>query len=253
MKLEKPISFFDLETTGKDRKKDRVVEIAIIKIAPDGSKQTYEKRINPLMPISPEATEVHGISNEDVSMCQTFEDLSHEILNFIKGSDLGGYNLIHFDIPILIEEFKRCKIDYSLLGVNIIDCYVIFSKKEKRDLTNALKFYSGKELVNSHSAIADIEATIDVFKGQLKMYDDLGNSIEEISKFGRNPNAVDIDGKILKNDQGVYVFGVGKHIDKSIVKIKKEDSGYFSWIVNKSDFNDQTKDLIKRIGNGEIV
>jgi len=252
LKLERPICFFDLETTGIDKKKDRIVEIAIIKILPNWERITYEKRINPLMPISKEASEVHGIWADDVEMCQTFEDLSIEILEFIKDCDLGGYNLIQFDIPLLLEEFKRCKIIFSTLGINVIDSYVIYSKKEKRDLTSALKFYTGKDLVNSHSAIADIEATIDVFGGQVEVYDDLGDSIFEISKFGRDPKAVDSDGKVVLDNDGICVFSFGKYKGQSIAKIKKSDSGYYSWLISKADLSDATKEVFKKIEKGEL-
>ena len=181
VKLERPICFFDLETTGAKVGKDRIVEIAILKVNTDNQESHKVWRINPEMDISFQATQVHGISNDMVKNEQNFQYYSNEIYEFIKGCDLAGFNAIKFDIPILVEELIRADIDFDFSKVRMIDSQVIFHKKEPRNLSAALKFYCGKTLENAHSALGDTMATFEVFKAQLEKYDDLEPNIEESS------------------------------------------------------------------------
>jgi len=183
-KIDRDIVFFDLESTGKNPFTDRIVEISVAKIKVDGSIEVKTRRINPQIPIPPSATAIHGISDNDVKDCPTFKAISTSLFKYLDGCDIGGYNAVKYDIPLLSEEFKRSGINsFSLDGRRIIDPQIIFHKMEPRDLSAALKFYCGKELNDAHSAEADIIATVEVFLGQLKRYQETFKTLDDVSKF----------------------------------------------------------------------
>ena len=246
LNLKKPIAFFDLETTGIDVSKDRIVEIAILKINPNQSTESKTMRINPTIPIPKEVTKIHGISDVDVKDAPTFKQEAKNIARFIEGCDLAGYNSNKFDIPLLAEEFLRADVDFSLKNRNFIDVQVIFHKKEQRTLTAAYKFYCKKELEGAHGAEADTNATYEVLQAQLDMYDDLENDIEALSKISYHKKSADLVGRIVYNKKGEEVFAFGKHNGKTVEEVLEKDPGYFAWMLN-ADFPLYTKKVLTEI------
>lgn len=244
--LKKPICFFDLETTGINVAKDRIVEIAILKVYPNGNKESHTWRVNPEMPIPIEASSVHGITNEMVANEPTFKELAPKVYQLISDSDLGGYNSNRFDIPVLAEEFLRAEIDFDLKRALSVDVQTIFHKMEKRTLEAAYRFYCGKELINAHSAEADTSATYEVLLGQLKKYPNLKNDIAFLSDFSSHKDRADFAGFIVYNDEGTEVFSFGKYKGKSVVEVLENDPGYFGWLQN-ADFPLYTKKVLTRI------
>lgn len=255
LKIEKPIVFFDLETTGRNVAKDRIIEIAMIKLLPDGTKENKALRINPGVPIPQEVVEITGIRDEDVADKPRFEDLAQEIKAFIGDSDLAGYNSNRFDVPLLCEEFDRAGVEFALTNRNLIDAMNIFTKMLPRTLSGAYKYFCGKELDDAHSAFADAQGTLDVLEAQLDKYkdteykDEKGNvskpvvndveKLAEFSKFGRN---VDLAGKLIYNNKGEICYTFGKYEGKPVTV----DVGYLDWIL-RSDFPKTTKDVIRQI------
>ncbi len=259
LNLTRPIAFFDLETTGVNVASDRIVEIAIVKIMPDGTKELKEKRINPTIPIPLESSLVHGIYDKDISDAPTFKAIGKSLADFLKDCDLGGYNSNKFDIPVLMEEFLRAEIDFSLEGRNCVDVQNIFHQMEQRTLKAAYKFYCGKELVNAHAALADIEATFEVFLSQIERYKDteftdkkgntskpVVNDMKALSDFSGVTKNVDLAGRIIYNDKGVEVFNFGKHTGKPVVDVLKQEPSYYAWMQN-GDFPLYTKKVLTRI------
>lgn len=246
LELKKPIVFFDLETTGINVTNDRIVEISLVKILPNGTEDKKTMRINPTIPISKEATSIHGISNEDVKNEPTFADVAKNIAKYIEGCDLAGFNSNRFDIPMLAEEFLRSEIDIDLKRNKFVDVQVIFHKMEQRTLTAAYKFYCNKNLENAHSAEADTLATYEVLKAQIEKYSNLENDIEFLSEFSSHNKNVDFAGRIVYNDKGEEVFNFGKHKGKTVEKVFEIDSGYYGWILN-SDFPLYTKKVLTAI------
>lgn len=240
LNLQKPLCFFDLETTGISITHDRIIEIAIVKILPSGEKEIYETRMNPTIPIPDSSSKIHGIYDDDVKNSPTFQDLGEKILNFIGDSDLGGYNCLRFDIPLLVEEFARHNLDFDTDARKVVDVQQIFFKKEKRDLSSAYQFYCNKNLDNAHSAKADTVATYEVLLGQLEKYDDLENDINALSSLSKNPNQVDFANRLVKNDKGEILFNFGKHKGKKVVDVLKVEPQYYKWMMN-SDFSSDTK------------
>jgi DNA polymerase-3 subunit epsilon len=235
LKLDRPIVFFDLETTGTNIYADRIVEISVVKIRPDNSIEIKTKRVNPERPIPPEATAIHGIKDEDVANQPPFKAMAKSIFDFFEGCDLGGYNVVRFDIPLLAEEFKRANLDFSAKGRRIIDSQIIYHKKEPRDLSAALKFYCGKEMNNAHNAEADILATIEVFVGQTKKYDSLPANIEELNLFCnyKDENWIDGDGKFRwSGEEAVINFGKNQGIP--LKKIAADDPRFLQWMIKSS-------------------
>lgn len=248
LKLERPLVFFDLETTGLEIGKDRIIEIYMMKVHPDSSVEEYKKRVNPDgVPISSGAYEKHGISIEDLKDEPTFQMLASEVHEFVKDCDLAGYNIIKFDIPFLIDELLRCGIYYNPRGMNVLDSYVILIKNEPRTLEGMYKYYTGKTLQEAHKAEADINATIEILEKQLIKYN-LPEEIKTISD-GIKPDSenVDLAGKLKKDKDGKIVFTFGKHANKSVVDVYKSDAGYFDWIINKSEMPRETKFVFKKI------
>src|SRR6056297_2556003 len=183
LNLKKPLVFFDLETTGTNIVKDRIVEISMLKIMPNGDQESKTMKVNPTIPISAEAESIHGISNEDVKNAPAFPEVAQTVLQFIEGCDLAGFNSNRFDLPLLAEELIRADVDYDLKKQDFIDVQVIFHKMEKRTLSAAYQFYCKKELKNAHSAEADTIATYEILKAQLEYYDQLENNVEQLSEF----------------------------------------------------------------------
>lgn len=246
LKLHKPLCFFDLETTGVNVGKDRIVEISILKVYPNGNKESRTLRVNPEVPIPHEATAVHGISNEDVAHEPTFVQVAPQIWEMLKDSDLAGYNSNRFDIPLLAEEFLRHGFDFDLEKHRLVDIQVIFFKKEPRDLTAAYKFYCNKSLENAHSAEADVEATYEIFKAQIEKYEDLENDIKFLSEFSSQKKTADLAGFIGIDDNGNEIFNFGKYKGQTVKDVFEKDQGYYGWIQN-ADFPLYTKKVLTRI------
>jgi len=246
LNLKKPIVFFDLETTGVDVANDRIVEISLLKILPNGKEETKTMRVNPGMPIPPQATEIHGISDKDVEDKPKFNELAKTIANYLEGCDLAGYNSNKFDIPLLAEEFLRADIDFDLKKLRFIDVQVIFHKMEQRTLSAAYKFYCEKDLNNAHSAEADTKATYEILKAQIDRYSELNNDMEELSKFSSHNNNADFAGRIVFDDNGNEVFNFGKYKGQKVETVLEKDPGYFSWMLN-SDFPLYTKKVLTAI------
>jgi DNA polymerase-3 subunit epsilon len=246
LNLKKSIAFFDLETTGIDVSKDRIVEISILKVNPNQSTETKTMRINPEMPIPREATKIHGITDEDIKNAPTFKQEAKNIAKFFEACDLAGYNSNKFDIPLLMEEFLRADVDFSLKNRNFVDVQVIYHKKEQRTLSAAYKFYCNKELSDAHSAEADITATYEVLKAQLDKYPDLKNDVESLSKFSYHKKSADLAGRIVYNKEGKEVFNFGKHAGKTVEEVLEKEPGYFAWMLN-ADFPLYTKKILTEI------
>ncbi len=244
LKLNKPICFFDLETTGINVTNDRIVEISILKVFPNGNKESYTWRINPEMKIPAETTAIHGITDEMVANEPTFKELSRKINDLIKDSDLGGFNSNRFDIPLLAEELLRAEIDFDLKKNLAVDVQTIFHKMEKRTLEAAYKFYCDKDLTNAHSAEADTLATYEVLLAQLDKYEDLENDITFLSSFSSHQNFADFAGFVGYNKEGQEIITFGKHKGKVIEDLFKTEPGYFSWIQN-ADFPNYTKKVLR--------
>lgn len=246
LKLSKPICFFDLETTGINISKDRIVEISIHKVFPDGKEQTYTKKVNPTIPIPPEVTLVHGISDEDVADAPTFKDLAKEIYMMIKDSDLGGFNSNRFDIPLLAEEMLRAEIDFDMKNCQSVDVQTIFHKMEQRTLSAAYKFYCNKSLDDAHSAEADTKATYEVLKAQLERYDELENDTKFLAEFSARKKFADFAGFLIFNKQGEECFSFGKYKGKRVLDVLEQEPGYFGWLLN-ADFPLYTKKVLTAI------
>ena len=243
LKLPKPIIFFDTETTGLDVGNDRIVSIAVTKVMPDGEMISKNYLINPIIPISKEASDIHGITNDMVVDKPKFNQLAKSMYAFIKDCYLGGYNNNYFDNQLLQEEFLRCGIEYPPYDVVSIDACSIFKTYEKRDLTSALKFYCDKEMENAHDAMADNNATLEIFLGQIKKYDDLKSmTIEEIAKIGKPENQVDFAGRILKDAEGDYIWNFGKPKGKKI----RLEMGFGDWVLT-NQFPQSFKNLVSKI------
>ncbi len=246
LNLTKPIVFFDLETTGINVSKDRIVEICVLKVMPDGTENIKTWRVNPTIPIPEHASKVHGIYDKDVANEPTFADLAKEISQFIGNSDLAGYNSNKFDVPLLVEEFLRADVDFDVKKRKLVDVQVVFFKKEPRTLSAAYKFYCQKDLENAHTAEADVLATYEVLKSQIDKYEDIKNDINQISKFSSQFKSVDFAGMIIFNSKNEEVFNFGKHKGKSVAEVFRQEPGYYSWIMN-ADFPLYTKKVLTAI------
>ena len=246
LNLIRPLCFFDLETTGTNVAKDRIVEISILKVHPDGKEEKFTWRVNPTVPIPAETTAIHGIAAEDVADAPTFNQLANQIYNLIKEADLAGYNSNRFDIPLLAEELLRAGVDFDMKNKNAIDVQTIFHKMEQRTLEAALKFYCGTTLDNAHSAEADAIATYEVLKAQLDRYEELDNNMKSLAEFSSRKKLADFAGFITFNKGGDEVFSFGKHKGKKVEDVLEEEPGYFGWIQN-ADFPLYTKKVLTGI------
>ncbi|RMB56882.1 3'-5' exonuclease [Dokdonia sinensis] len=246
LNITRPICFFDLETTGINVAKDRIVEISILKVFPDGREEEFTERINPTVPIPAETTAVHGISDADVADKPTFAERAKDIHDIIKDSDLAGFNSNRFDIPLLVEELLRADIDFEMKNRNAIDVQNIFHKMEQRTLVAAYKFYCDKDLTNAHSAAADTKATYEVLKSQLDRYEDLPQDMKSLAEFSSHKKKADFAGFIGYNKEGEEIFTFGKHKGKKVEEVLDNEPGYFGWIQN-ADFPLYTKKVLTAI------
>ena len=252
LQLTRPIAFIDLETTGVSLSTDRIVEIAIIKLLPDGSRQVKRKLINPEMPIPKASSDIHGISDDMVKDAPTFKQVANEVKMFIDGCDLGGYNSNRFDIPILMEEFLRVGLDVDLSKRKMVDVQHIFYTMEPRTLSAAYKFFCEKELVDAHSAEADVSATIDVFLAQLEKYKKLGNTVESVLGVIGEEKIVDYARRFGYDDKGVEIFNFGKYKGKAVSEILKAEPQYYDWMM-RGDFPLHTKQKLTEIFNRHFL
>lgn len=246
LNLNRPICFFDLETTGINISKDRIVEISILKVFPNGNKESKTWLVNPEMPIPAETTAVHGITDEKVANEPAFSQLAGKINEMLKGCDLAGFNSNRFDIPLLAEELLRVELDFDMKNAVAIDVQTIFHKMEKRTLSAAYKFYCNQELENAHSAAIDTNATYEVLKAQLDRYDELENDVKFLADFSSRKQFADFAGFIAFDEDNKEVFSFGKHKGKLVEQVLEDEPGYFGWI-QKADFPLYTKKVLTAI------
>ena len=246
LNLKRPIIFFDLETTGVDTAKDRIVEISLVKVMPDGEEIVKTRRINPEMPIPAEATAIHHITDEDVKDCPTFKQIAKSLYKFIEGCDFGGFNSNRFDLPMLVEEFLRAGVDVDFKSRKFIDVQNIFHKMEQRTLVAAYKFYCDKDLTDAHSAEADTRATYEVLKAQLDRYAELQNDVTALAEFSARGETADYAGRIGYNEKGEEVFNFGKYKGVKVSEVFQREPSYYDWMM-KGDFPLYTKKVITEI------
>jgi DNA polymerase-3 subunit epsilon len=259
LNLRNPLVFFDLETTGINLVSDRIVEISLLTVYPNGKEEQKTYRVNPEMPIPAESTAIHGITNEDIKDCPPFKELAQKLANDLEGCDLAGFNSNKFDIPLLAEEFLRAGVDFDLKKRKFIDAQVIFHKMEQRTLSAAYKFYCNKELIGAHGAHADTLATYEVLKAQLDKYqgakfvdahgktsEPIVNDIDILSKFSSHTNNADLAGRIIYNEKGQEVFSFGKYRNVTVEDVFAKDPAYYSWMMN-GDFPLYTKKVLTAI------
>ncbi len=245
LQITKPLAFIDLETTGTNLGTDRIVEIAIVKLLPDGTKSVKRKLINPQMPIPKTASDIHGITDEMVKDAPTFADVARELKQMLDGCDLAGYNSNRFDIPLLMEEFLRANVDFDMKGRKMLDVQNIFHKMEQRTLSAAYKFYCNKSLDDAHSAEADASATHEVLLAQVEKYPELGNTIESVLKFVGEDVIVDFARRFVM-ENGVEVFNFGKFKGKPVADVLKTEPQYYDWMM-RGDFPQHTKQKLTEI------
>lgn len=258
LNLKSPLAFFDLETTGINISHDRIVEISILKVQPNGTEEKFTKLVNPGKPIPTETSLIHGIYDDDVKDAPAFKDLAKTIAKFLEGCDLGGFNILKFDVPMLVEEFLRTGVNFDISKRKLIDAQRIFHLMEKRNLSAAYKFYCNKVLENAHSAEADTLATFEIFQSQVERYDGqevldmkgnkLGvvqNDMDAIHKITLQ-KMVDLAGRMVINDKGEEVFNFGKHKGKPVIEVLKREPMYYDWI-QKNDFPLDTKRKLTEI------
>ena len=246
LKLHKPLCVFDLETTGINVSKDRIVEICILKVNPDASRESKTWLVNPEMPIPKESTEVHGITDEKVKNAPTFKEIAPKILEMISGSDLGGFNSNRFDVPLLAEELLRAGLDFDLSKFKLVDAQTIYHKMEPRNLTAAYQFYCKKDLENAHSAEADVLATFEVLDAQVGHYDELPKEIAGLSDFSFHSKFADLAGMIHFDENEQEIFAFGKYKGQKVKEVFQKDLGYYAWIQN-ADFPLYTKKILTKI------
>lgn len=261
LKLKRPLAFFDLETTGVNIATDRIVEIAVLKIMPDGSEEVFHKRINPERPIPPESSMFHGIYDEDIKDAPTFKEEAANIATFLADSDLAGYNSNKFDVPMLMEEFLKAGVDFSLKNRSFVDVQNIFHQMEQRTLKAAYRFYCGENLDNAHSAEADVRATYEVLKAQLHKYDGepfedkhgtvsypVVNDVSALHDFTNLSKPVDFAGRLVYNEDGAVVINFGKHKGRSVFDVFEAEPSYYAWMQN-GDFPLYTKKVLEELWN----
>lgn len=252
LNLKIPLCFFDLEATGTNISRDRIVEIAVVKVMPSGEILRKSNVINPTIPIPAETTAIHGITNEQVADKPTFKEVAREYAKFMEGCDLAGFNILKFDVPLLVEEFLRADVEFDYQKKKIIDSQKIFHLMEKRTLSAALMFYCGKKIEKAHSAEADTMATVDVLMAQIERYNGqevtdglerkvgvIENDMESLSKLVAD-DLVDLAGRMVRNSKGDIIFNFGKHKNKLVMDVFKEEPAYYEWMMN-GDFPLDTK------------
>jgi DNA polymerase-3 subunit epsilon len=247
LQLERPLVVFDLETTGTDPARDKIVEIAVLRVEPDGGRQARTRRINPECPIPPGATAVHGIGDDDVRDEPPFRRVARGLLDLLEGADVAGFNVRRFDLPLLERELREAGLELSMKGRRVVDVMTIFHRKERRDLSAAVQLYLGREHEGAHGAEADVNATLDVLDAQLERYPDLPRSVDDLDGWLRPrpaADAVDEQGKFVQRD-GDVLFAFGKHRGRTLAEVAREAPGYLQWIVG-SDFPDDAKEIVRR-------
>jgi len=258
LNLKSPVAFFDLESTGINIANDRIVEISILKVHPNGTEESKTELINPDQPIPTETSLIHGIYDEDVKDAPKFKEVAKSYVKFLEGCDLAGFNILKFDVPMLVEEFLRAGVNFDISKRKLLDAQKIFHLMEKRNLSAAYKFYCGKTLENAHSAEADTRATFEIFKKQIEIYD--GQEVTDMrgNKLGVVQNdmeavhnitlqkMVDLAGRMIFNNDGIEVFNFGKHRGKSVIEVLKKEPMYYDWI-QRSDFSLDTKRKLTEI------
>jgi DNA polymerase-3 subunit epsilon len=258
LQLRNPLCFFDLETTGINITNDRIIEIAVIKLMPNGETIKKVDILNPTIPIPPESSAIHGIYDADVVGKPTFKEVAKDYARFFEGADLAGFNVLKFDIPVLVEEFLRADVDFDYARKKIVDAQKIFHLMEKRTLSAAYKFYLQKELIDSHSAEADTQATLEVLLAQVEKYDgmqvtdslnhpigEIKSDVESLSKL-TSSNLVDLAGRIIYNAKGEEIFNFGKHRNKPVTTVFAQEPSYYDWMMN-GDFSLDTKRKLTEI------
>lgn len=246
LNLKRPLAFFDLETTGVNVAEDRIVEISVIKLNPDGSEEVLTELVNPGIPIPKESSDIHGITDDKVVDKPSFKELAPKIKSFIGNADLSGYNCLKFDVPLLMEEFLRNDLDMDMKGRKVVDVQNIFHKMEQRTLVAAYKFYCDGDLTNAHSAEADTRATMEVLLAQIEKYEELDGDVQMLHEFSRRGKAVDFAGHIVENEKGEAVFSFGKNKGKTVVEILKTNPGYYSWMMD-AQFPSYTKKVLTEL------
>ena len=246
LELNRPIVFFDLETTGINIATDRIVEISILKVFPNGNKESKTWLVNPEVKIPKEASDIHGITNEKVANEPTFKELAPKVHELIKGCDLAGFNSNRFDVPLLAEEMLRAEVDFDLTNIKFVDVQTIFHKKEQRTLSAGYQFYCNKELEGAHSAEADTNATYEILLAQIEKYDDIGNTVNELSAYSSHQKRADFAGFIQFNDNDIEIFTFGKYKNRTVLEVLAENPGYYNWIMN-ADFPLYTKKVLTNI------
>lgn len=258
LNLKNPLAFFDLETTGTNIANDRIVEISIVKINQKNEQEIKTRKINPTIPIPHETSLIHGIYDEDIKDAPTFKQIAKSLADFLEGCDLAGFNILKFDVPLLVEEFLRADINFDVSRRKLVDAQKIFFMMEKRNLSSALKFYCNKTLEGAHSAEADTLATYEVLKSQIERYD--GQEVTDLlgTKLGiiendmgtlhalTNSNMVDLAGRMVFNKDGEEVFNFGKNKGKLVSQILKKEPGFYDWMM-KGDFPLDTKRKLTEI------
>lgn len=246
LQLERPLVFFDLETTGTNIIRDRIVEISCVKLLPDGSYTEKTRRINPGIHIPEEATKVHGITDKDVEDCPSFRQVSRSLYDYFENCDIAGFNSNKFDVPLLVEEFSRAGIKFDIAGRRFIDVQNIFHKMEQRTLVAAYKFYCGEDLTQAHSANADTMATMKVLLAQVEKYDELGNDVKSLSDFSTGNRNLDLAARIVLNDKDVPVFNFGKHKGRPVEEVLRLEPSFYSWVM-QGEFPKNTKDVLTQL------
>lgn len=252
LELKRPIVFFDIESTGTDVRLDRIIEISFLKLSPGNKQEKQTYRVNPGIPIPRETTAIHGITDEDVRDKPSFKDLADVFLNIIDGADLGGYNALRFDIPLLEKEFQRCGRSVDLSDRLVVDPQVIFSRHERRDLASAYRFYCGKEIQEAHTAEADITATVEVLMEQIEAYDDINGDVDSLHAFCNkiDPMFLDKDRRFKWRD-GEACCNFGKNKGRKLRWIAENDKNYLHWIL-KGDFSEEVKTIVREALNGKF-
>lgn len=244
--LERPLVCFDLETTGLDLAIDRIVEIAMVRVEPDGTRSEWVQRVNPGMPIPKESTAVHGITDEDVREMPRFAEVAPRVVQTIEGADLAGYNSNRFDVPMLAEELLRAGYPFDLDSHHCVDAMVIFMKHEERTLEAAMRFYCDRDIPKAHCALDDARAALDVLYAQVERYEDLEGNVEALAKYSTQRKTADLAGRLVYDAGGEVMFSFGKYKNRLVKDVIAEDPGYLSWIMN-ADFPEYTKHVIARI------
>ena len=251
LKLTRPLAFIDLETTGINLGVDRIIEIGMVKILPDGNRSVKRRLINPEMPIPQASSDIHGITNEMVKDAPPFKQLANDIKQFLDGCDLAGYNSNRFDIPLLVEEFLRVEVEFDMKGRKLVDVQKIFHMMEQRTLSAAYKFYCQKNLEGAHSAEADAKATLEILEAQVERYPQIGNTLETILKFTGEDIIVDFARRFVM-EKGTEVFNFGKHKGRPVSDVLKSEPQYYDWMM-RGDFPLHTKQKLTEIFNRTVL